>query len=156
MGIGLFSSAAFWLLSYSSGSIELDRRTNLATMRAKFTAFLLAETASKPLSAVDQATLESQPNARRIRLIAPRAARISLSRYGPAGLGRRKRPRPSTAFSLRWNDLARAYMPKANPGAIKSAARRVIVGPVLCYGGWLRLRLVPAWAVVATLGHLAA
>src|SRR5215472_6984236 len=34
---------AFWLLAYSSGSIELDRRSNLATMRAKFTAFFPAE-----------------------------------------------------------------------------------------------------------------
>jgi len=60
---------AFWLIAYSSGSIELDRRNDLATVRAKFTAFLPAETASMPLSMVNEATLESQPNARRIRLI---------------------------------------------------------------------------------------
>lgn len=69
MGIGFFSIGVWSLLAYSSGSIELDRRTNLATVRAKMTAFLPAETASMPLSAVDEATLESQPNARRIRLV---------------------------------------------------------------------------------------
>jgi hypothetical protein len=69
MGICFFSLGTFWLLSSTSGSIELDRRTNLATMRAKFTAFLPAETSSVPLSAVDEATLDGQPNARRIRLV---------------------------------------------------------------------------------------
>ena len=62
--------AAQQRIAYSSGSTELDRRSNLATMRAKFTAFLPAGTGSIPLSSVDQATLEAIPNARRIRLIA--------------------------------------------------------------------------------------
>lgn len=35
MGIGFFSIGVWSLLAYSSGSIELDRRTNLATVRAK-------------------------------------------------------------------------------------------------------------------------
>jgi hypothetical protein len=69
MGIGFLSIGVWSLIGYSSGSIELDRRANLATMRAKMTAFLPAETGSVPLSAVDEATLEAIPNARRIRLI---------------------------------------------------------------------------------------
>lgn len=59
----------FWLLGYSSSSIELDRHSNLATMRAKFTAFLPAETGRVPLSEVAEATLDEKPNARRIRLV---------------------------------------------------------------------------------------
>jgi hypothetical protein len=69
MGIGCAGLGVFWLVGYSSGSIELDRRSNLATMRAKFTAFLPAETGSVPLSDVDKATLDAKPNARRIRLV---------------------------------------------------------------------------------------
>lgn len=69
-GIWVFVAIIWSLLAYSSGAIELDRRNNLATMRAKMTAFLPAQTGSIPLSAVDQATLEAIPNARRIRLIA--------------------------------------------------------------------------------------
>jgi hypothetical protein len=60
----------FWLIAYSSGSIELDRRSDIATLRAKFTAFLPAQTISIPLSAVNRATLDAMPNARRIRLVA--------------------------------------------------------------------------------------
>jgi hypothetical protein len=61
--------AVFWLIAYSGGSIELDRHANRATMRAKFTAFLPAETGSVPLSAVGQAMLDAKPNAKRIRLV---------------------------------------------------------------------------------------
>jgi hypothetical protein len=69
MGICFFGMGVWWLIASSSGSIELDRRANIATMRVKMTAFLPTSTGSIPLSAVDEATLESQPNARRIRLI---------------------------------------------------------------------------------------
>jgi len=89
MGGSFFGLVAFWLVAYSSGSIELDRRDNLATMRAKFTAFLPAETGSMPLSAVDQAILDHQPNARRIRLISKSGADLAFplwtGRAGQAG-----------------------------------------------------------------------
>ena len=62
--LGLFS-----LIFYNGGSIDLDRRADLATMRAKMTAFLPAQTGSVPLSEVTEATLDFKPNSRRIRLI---------------------------------------------------------------------------------------
>lgn len=57
------------LFFYNSGSIDLDRRTNLATMRAKMTAFLPAQTGSVPLSEVSEATLDFSRGTQRIRLI---------------------------------------------------------------------------------------
>lgn len=69
-GIGAGSLALFWLVSYSSGSIVLDRDSNTASVRAKMTAFLPAQSSSVPLNAVQGATLDYKPNARRIRLIA--------------------------------------------------------------------------------------
>lgn len=69
MTIGLAGLGAFWLLGYSSGSIELDRETNRAMMRSKTTAFLPAQKQSVPLSAVERATLDMKPNSTRIRLI---------------------------------------------------------------------------------------
>jgi len=67
--ISFGSIGLFWLISYSSGSIDLDRSANRATMRAKMTAFLPAQTLSIPLAAVDHAIVDYKPNAARIRLV---------------------------------------------------------------------------------------
>jgi hypothetical protein len=69
MTIGLAGLGAFWLLGYSSGSIELDRGANRVTMRSKRTAFLPAQTQSLPLAVVERAALDMKPNSARIRLI---------------------------------------------------------------------------------------
>jgi hypothetical protein len=59
----------FWLCAYSSGSIDLDRSANRAVMSSRMTAFLPAQTHSVPLDAVEQAILDTKPNASRIRLL---------------------------------------------------------------------------------------
>ena len=59
----------FWLISYSSGSIDLDRSANRVTMRSKMTAFLPAQTLSIPLAEVDHAIVDYKPNSARIRLV---------------------------------------------------------------------------------------
>ncbi len=66
VGILLLFAALF----YSSGSIILDHATGTASMRAKMTAFLPAQTVSMPLRDVESATLDAKPNSRRIRLLA--------------------------------------------------------------------------------------
>jgi hypothetical protein len=50
------------------------------------------------------------------------------------------------------SDDARLLMIFVGPGL----AFGVIIGGALYFGGWLRPRRVPAWIVVATLGHFAA
>jgi hypothetical protein len=60
----------FWAVSYNSGSIELDRTNNLATMHSKMTAILPERSTSMPLTSVREAMLDAKPNARRIRLLA--------------------------------------------------------------------------------------
>jgi hypothetical protein len=59
----------FWAVSYSSGSITMDRATNQAVVQAKMTAFLPAQTLRAPLADVQSATLDTKPNSRRIRLL---------------------------------------------------------------------------------------
>jgi hypothetical protein len=70
--IGVISAIGLplvWMfLSYSSGSIDLDRSTHTATMTAKMTAFLPAQKGSMALSQIAGAVLDYKPNARRIRL----------------------------------------------------------------------------------------
>jgi len=72
MTIGLAGIGLFWLVGYSSGSIEFDRGANRATMRCKMTAFLPARTQSLLLSDVEVAVLDTKPNSARIRLITRR------------------------------------------------------------------------------------
>lgn len=67
--ISFGSIGLFWLISYSSGSIDLDRTANRATMRSKMTAFLPAQTLSIPLADVDHAIVDYKPNSARIRLV---------------------------------------------------------------------------------------
>jgi len=59
----------FWAVSYSSGSITLDRGKNQAVMQSKMTLFLPVQEHSISLSSVQSATLDSKPNSRRIRLV---------------------------------------------------------------------------------------
>jgi hypothetical protein len=66
--IGVGGAIFFWALGYSSGSIELDRSTNTATINGKMTAFLPAQHRTVPLQSVTNATLDYKPNSRRIRL----------------------------------------------------------------------------------------
>ena len=72
MTIGLAGIGLFWLVGYSSGSIELDRAANQAIMSSKTTAFLPARTQSLALSDVEEAVLDTKPNSARIRLITHR------------------------------------------------------------------------------------
>ena len=60
----------FWLVSYNSGSIVLDRTTNTATLRVKMTFLLPARSQTTRLDNVERAILDYKPNARRIRLLA--------------------------------------------------------------------------------------
>jgi len=60
---------AFWAISYTSGSIQLSRATNLATIQSKMTLFLPAREISAPIDSIQSATLDSKPNSRRIRLL---------------------------------------------------------------------------------------
>ena len=62
--------AAWMLLPYTSGSIDLDQSSGVATMSAKMTLFLPAQTQISPLSSLTGAVLDYKPNARRIRLTA--------------------------------------------------------------------------------------
>ncbi len=59
----------FWAVSYTSGSIRLNRATNQAAMESKMTAFLPSRTRTVPLSQVQEAILDEKPNSRRIRLL---------------------------------------------------------------------------------------
>ncbi len=72
IGIGgmLACLLLFWAVSYSSGSIVLDRSSNSAVVQARMTFFLPAQTQSTRLDNIERAVLEYKPNARRIRLIA--------------------------------------------------------------------------------------
>jgi hypothetical protein len=66
--ISVVAIVAWILLSYTSGSIDLDQHTGVATMSAKMTLFLPAQTQTAPLSSLRGAVLDYKPNARRIRL----------------------------------------------------------------------------------------
>ena len=68
-GILLGALGLFWLISSNSGSIVLDRGANMATVRAKMSALLPAQSRTVPLDIVQSATLDFRPNARRIRLL---------------------------------------------------------------------------------------
>lgn len=70
LGIAAGSLALFWVISYSSGAIVLDRDSHTAVVRAKMTAFLPAQSSSIALEDIASATLDYKPNARRIRLVA--------------------------------------------------------------------------------------
>ncbi len=76
-GIGLASLGLFWLISYNSGSIVLDRAENVATMRTRITAFLPARQRSVLLDTVERAILDYKPNARRIRLVVSRGGDLA-------------------------------------------------------------------------------
>lgn len=76
-GIGVGSLVLFWLISYSSGSIVLDRTQNVATMSAKMTAFLPSQSRSVPLESIQRATLDDETNAYRIRLVVVRGNDLS-------------------------------------------------------------------------------
>lgn len=71
--IGVLISVAalllFWAVSYSSGSITLDRSANRAVMQSKMTLFLPAQTQQIALSSVRSARIDAKPNSRRILLI---------------------------------------------------------------------------------------
>jgi hypothetical protein len=62
--------AAWIMLSYTRGSIDLNQNSGIATMSAKMTMFLPSQTQTAPLSSLTGAVLDYRPNARRIRLTA--------------------------------------------------------------------------------------
>jgi hypothetical protein len=68
-GIMVGSLGLFWLISSNSGSIVLDRGTNIATVHAKMSALLPAQSRTVPLDTVQRAILDFKPNSRRIRLL---------------------------------------------------------------------------------------
>ena len=100
VGIGLAGLGAFWLLGYSSGSIELDRGVNRVTMHSKRTAFLPARTRSLPLSVIERATVDIKPNSARIRLSLAKTA-TSVIPCGAIGQARRRRLKLSIIFCIR-------------------------------------------------------
>jgi hypothetical protein len=61
---------AWVVLSYTSGSIDLDQTSGVATMSAKMTMFLPPQTQTAPLSSLTGAVLDFKPNEGRIRLTA--------------------------------------------------------------------------------------
>ena len=75
VGLIAVSLSILWMLSYTRGEIDLDRGTNLVTMRSKVTVFLPEQVQTAPLNSVEEAWLDAKPNSRRIRL---------LRRHGPA------------------------------------------------------------------------
>ena len=70
-GLALLAVAVglLWMLSYTRGEIDFDRGTNVVTMRSKMTVFLPERVQTAPLSSVEEAWLDTKPNARRIRLL---------------------------------------------------------------------------------------
>jgi hypothetical protein len=70
-GLGVTAAALliFWAVSYSSGSIQLDRTSGQAMMKSRMTVFLPAQTQSRPLPQVSEAVLDQKPNSRRVRLL---------------------------------------------------------------------------------------
>ena len=65
-------------LPYTSGSIDLDRSTNQATMTGRMTAFLPAQKHSVDLSSINNAVLDEKPNSRRIRLVVSRGRDLAF------------------------------------------------------------------------------
>ena len=65
---GVGGALFFWAVGYTSGSIELNRSTNTATITGRMTAFLPAQHRTVSLQSVAEATLDQKPNSRRIRL----------------------------------------------------------------------------------------
>ena len=66
--VGIGAALFFWAVGYTSGSLDLNRSTNTATMTGRMTAFLPAQKRTVPLNLVTDATLDKKPNSRRIRL----------------------------------------------------------------------------------------
>ncbi len=68
----------FYCIGYTSGSIDLDRSTNQATMTGRMTAFLPAQKHSVDLSSINNAVLDEKPNSRRIRLVVSRGRDLAF------------------------------------------------------------------------------